>query len=114
MMMAPHLLATHIALAMLLFWIVNWIGKHSTAWGYLQLSLAVRADDAPAFNFVFRVLTPIVYLIIVSAILYAAGLDLLVNRIYFVIIYYFILRVAYNVVLGRTRLMNWRLQITYA
>ena len=60
----------HILLAALLFLLVNWIGKHSIAAGYTQLSLFAKADEAPAFNVVFRALAPTVFLILSASLLY--------------------------------------------
>ena len=65
----------HGGLAIALFGGVNWLGRHAVKAGYLQLSLYAQADEAPAFNFVFRVLAPVVYLHIVAAVLYSGGLD---------------------------------------
>jgi hypothetical protein len=39
-----------LALAIILFFVVNWIGEHSSSFGYLQLSILPRMDQAPAFN----------------------------------------------------------------
>ncbi len=57
-----EILLAHVLLAALLFMIVNWIGRHSIASGYHQLTLFAKVDEAPAFNFVFRVLAPTVFL----------------------------------------------------
>jgi len=104
------LTAAHLALAIVLFFITNWIGKHSIQLGYMQLSLFVRADEAPAFNFVLRVLTPVVYMLILSAAAYALRLDFLTKDVYLVVVYYFLFRILFNIVLGRARLLNWPMQ----
>lgn len=101
----------HFAFAILLFFIINWIGKHSYSLGYIQLSVALKADEAPAFNFLLRVLTPIVFIIICSTILYGLSLDRYVQNIYLVSIYYFMFRALFNVMLGRFLLMNWKQQL---
>lgn len=112
-MSTPLLVLIHIALAIILFFVTNWIGKHSLTLGYLQLSMFVRADEAPALNFILRVLTPIVYLVIVAAAAYAAGLDFVTRAMYLVVLYYFAFRLSYNLITGRARLLNWRLQFVY-
>ena len=58
-----------------LFFLINWIGKHSYSIGYIEISMFVKTEEAPALNFLIRVLTPVVYIIIVSTILYYFGLD---------------------------------------
>lgn len=112
-MSTSFLVLIHVALAIVLFLVTNWIGRHSLTLGYMQLSMFVRADEAPAFNFILRVLTPIVYLLIVAAAAYAAGLDFVTRAMYLVVVYYFALRLGFNLITGRARLLNWRLQVVY-
>ena len=70
-------------LGVLLFFLINWIGKHSYSIGYMGISIFVKVEEAPALNFLIRVLTPIVYLIIISSILYYLNLNKYVINIYF-------------------------------
>jgi len=101
----------HFAFAIALFFIINWIGKKSYSLGYIQLSVVLKADEAPAFNFLLRVLTPIIYILLISTLLYTLKVDKYVKYIYLVNIYYIVFRVSVNILLGRTRLMNWKQQI---
>lgn len=96
-----------IALAVLLFYIVNWIGKRSSTYGYLQLSLFVRTDQAPAFNFILKTFTPTVFIIVVATTCYVLNMDKLLPGIWLVSVYYFCFRVLYNLILGRALLLNW-------
>lgn len=96
-----------------LFCTVNWIGKHSYSLGYMELSLFVRREEAPAFNVLIRVFIPIVYLIITSSILYYFHLDQLVHDFYWVNIYYILFRLFYNLVTNRATLLNWKRQALY-
>ena len=77
------------------------------------MSIFVRSDEAPALNFVLRVLTPIVYLIIVSTILYKFRLDRFVIDIYMVNIYYIVFRFIINIITNRARLLNMSRQFVY-
>ena len=104
----------HLILSFILFLIVNWIGKHSISVGYMQLSMFLRNDEAPAFNLLFRVLTPIIFILIISYIFYSLELDYLVISIYNVIIYYFVIRFIVNILFGRSKLVNWPRQIIMA
>src|SRR5258706_1602454 len=97
-----------------LFMLTNWILKDSYSIGYMQISIFVKSETAPAFNFLFRVLSPVVYIIIVSTILYKVGLDQLVRNIYLVPVYYILLRIGFNIITNRTRLLNCRRQFIHA
>ena len=103
----------HFVLALLLFFITNWIGKHSYSIGYVDISLYVQDEDAPAFNFIIRVFTPIVYLIVTSATLYQLGLDRFVSGYYMVSMYYIMVRLTVNIAQGRAQLINWPRQFMY-
>jgi hypothetical protein len=100
-------------LALTLFFITNWIGKHSFSFGYRQIDLFVKDDDAPAFNYIVRVFTPIIFLIISSTILYYFNLDKLVVNFFMVSVYYVSFRTVINAVQGRFSLINWPKQILY-
>lgn len=101
------------ALGILLFFILNWIGKHSYSIGYISMSVFARKEDAPAFNFLLSILTPLVYLIITSAILYSLKLDYFVKDFYLVSIYYLTFRLLFNLITGRGLLLNWKQQFLY-
>tara|TARA_R110002050_G_scaffold300453_2_gene469977 strand:- start:2775 stop:3839 length:1065 start_codon:yes stop_codon:yes gene_type:complete len=98
-------------LGVALFFIVNWIGRHSFSIGYMQISLFLQVEESPAFNFIFRILSPVVFIFIISAILYSFGLDRYVENIYLVSIYYLGFRVIFNLLTNRGLLMNWLRQI---
>jgi hypothetical protein len=100
-------LIVHILFAILLFYAVNWIGEHSSTYGYLQLSLFARGDQAPAFNFVLKTLTPAVFIILMSTLFYKLRLEVFITSIWHVAAYYFAFRTLYNVALGRWLLLNW-------
>lgn len=102
----------HIGLATTLFFLLNWIGRHSISLGYMQLSVFVKDDEAPAFNFILKSFSPTVFIILVSAFFYANDLDALVEHIWLVVVYYSVFRFLYNAALSRLSLLNWRVQIT--
>lgn len=78
----------------------------------MEISIFVKTEEAPAFNFLIRVLTPMVY-IIVSTILYYYGLDKFVWNIYLVNIYYIIFRKISNLATNLGLLLNWYSQFLY-
>ena len=79
----------------------------------MQISIFVKSETAPAFNFLFRVLSPVVYIIIISTILYKLDQDQLVKKIYLVPIYYIVFRLGFNIITNRARLLNWRRQFIH-
>jgi hypothetical protein len=97
----------HLGLAIVMFFVVNWLGKQSISLGYIHLSVFAREDPAPAFNFTLRVLAPVVFLVLVSVALYVAHLDRFVGNIFLVVIYYFAIRLLFNALSERWRLLNW-------
>ena len=104
----------HVLLAGLLFFLVNWVGGHSISSGYHQISLFEKVEDAPAFNVLFRVIAPLVFMILTAAIWYTFGLDDFVRNYYTITIYYFLLRWLFNVLVGRALLIHWWRQLALA
>lgn len=102
-----------IGLSLVLFFIVNWIGKHSYSVGYMSMSMFAKVEEAPAMNYLIRVLTPIVYLIICSTILYHWNFDKYVVKFYMVSVYYIAFRLLINIVNGRSLLINWWRESVY-
>lgn len=100
-------IGTHLLLALALFLTINWIGRHSHSLGYISLGIFVQRDEAPAFNLALRLLGPIVFLVILAALFYRAGLDKYVQDIWHVVVYYFVGRATFNVLMGRSLLVNW-------
>jgi hypothetical protein len=97
----------HLGLAIVMFLVVNWLGKRSIAIGYIHISVFAQEDPAPAFNFIFRVLSPVVFLLLVSVALYATHLDRFVGNIFLVVFYYFGIRLLFNALTERWGLLNW-------
>lgn len=96
-----------ILLGLLLFFVVNWVGKHSKTFGYEELSKLSEVESSNAFNFIFRVATPLVSLIIISTVLYALHFDPLIKNIHYSIFAYIFIRLGFNWMRGRLLLLNW-------
>ena len=105
----------HLALALILFSLVNWIGKQSEplGLGYTQISLSMQDDTAPMFNYLFKVLAPVVFMILVATLFQSVGLGLLNSSIYWVVIDYWVIRFLVLGFKGRLKLLNWKVQIIY-
>ncbi|WP_226877057.1 hypothetical protein [Microbulbifer hainanensis] len=108
-----NLIFAHFFLAVLLFFALNWIGNHSIHAGYIRMSVLAKADEAPAFNFLYRAFSPVAYITVVSAISYMLQQDWIVTDIYFVVVYYFVFRLVFNLATGRGKLLNWVTQVAY-
>lgn len=101
--------------AIVLFFLINIIGKFAPVdLRYFQISSFLETDEAPAFNFSFRILTPIVFIILLSALLYSVDMDNYVKDIYFISIYYVLFRAIFNIAISRSLLINWKKQFFYA
>ncbi|MBA8986456.1 hypothetical protein [Sphingobacterium cellulitidis] len=104
-----------IIIAIALFFLMNLIGKHSPiSLKYMQISNFLDTDEAPAFNFLFKVLTPVIAIIILSTVLYSVNLDDYTVNIYLISLYYVLFRWIFNIAIGRGKLMNWKKQLFYA
>jgi len=104
-----------IILAIILFYIVNWIGAKSKPldFGYVQMSVGLQDDTAPLFNYLFKVIAPIVYIILLAVIFQSFGYDNLCEQLYLIVVYYWIFRFLYITVRGQLPLLNWKVQILY-
>lgn len=105
-----RVIIVHWVLAIILFYLINWIGSKSKDYGYLQLSVFAKSDEAPAFNFLLRAATPIAYIMLISATFYYFGFDDYVKNIWLIVVYYFLFRTLYNIVFARSQLINWPYQ----
>lgn len=97
----------HLCLAALAFFAVNWLGRHAISAGYHQISFIADSDDAPAFNTIFRILAPIVFLVVTAGFWYSLGGDAIVAEYYRVTILYFAVRWGFSIATGRRLLLNW-------
>ena len=98
-----------IFVAGIIFYITNWLGGHTPIdKGYVTLSLIVEDDTMPAFNFVFKTLTPLVlYLLFLALFQYFKGLSVLIANSYLIIAYYWLYRLAYYIIHNVLGLINW-------
>ncbi|WP_146038099.1 hypothetical protein [Tabrizicola aquatica] len=96
------------ALAVLLFLLVNWIGRHAVSFGYSSTTLFEDPEESFALNFLLRTLPPAVFIIILSAGAVASGNDELRLQSYWIAVYYYIIRAGYFPIFGLQRLISWR------
>lgn len=77
------------------------------------MSVVIKEDTAPAFNFLFKVLAPPIYIILCAVLFQAWSLDRMNTNIFAVVIYYWVFRLIWVLSTGRGRLINWIEQIVY-
>lgn len=100
--------------AIVLFLVVNWIGSKSISVGYVQLSTSISEESAPAFNFLFKVISPAVFLVIYAIICQSLKGNCLISRCYFIVIFYWLFRALFVIVTEKGRLLNWMTFCLYA
>ncbi|WP_282060059.1 hypothetical protein [Roseobacter litoralis] len=100
-------LAIHVALALMLFFLVNWIGKHAIDFGYVSTSLFEEPNESVALNFFIRALSPAVFIILVSSATVAVDRPELRLGIINVVPYYYVLRAVVILLFNRHRLISW-------
>ena len=112
-MIWSHIL--YIVLAIVLFYLVNWIGRNAKPmdFGYVQMSVTIQEDTAPLFNYLFKVLAPVVYIILLAVLFQKIQIGFLNDKIYLIVVYYWAYRFLFITVRGRLSLMNWGVQIIY-
>ena len=101
------LILLHLALALALFFFVNWIGKHAVDFGYVSTTLFEEPNESVALNFFLRALAPAVFIIALSAVAVAAGRPELRLGIFWAAIYYYIVRGLIIFLLNRQGLVSW-------
>lgn len=107
-------LAMHLGLAVVLFFMINWIGKHAIDFGYVSTSLFEEPNESIALNFFIRALSPSVFIILVSSVVVAAGRPDLRLGMINVVTYYYVLRALAIFLLNRHRLISWSRYVAHA
>ncbi len=97
----------HIVLAIILFFVQNWISSRSYSRGYIRFSLLDDRDEALSMNFVLKVFGPVVFLILVAASLQYFNKQFLVDNIINVIYFYLLLRLVLIGLYERITIVNW-------
>lgn len=103
----------HFILSVLLFFIVNSIGARAISVGYMQMNIVIQEDTAPAFNFLFKVLAPVVFIILCAVGFELLGLNQFNKNLYFITIFYWLFRLIWVLCSNRISLINWWEQIIY-
>lgn len=100
----------YFAMAMALFVTVNVLGRNIGK-NYVSLGVLLKEEDSPAFNFLYRLAAPTVYILILASILIHIGQTEYLSKLYLVAIYYAAFRIFYNLLCGRFHIVNWKREI---
>jgi len=103
----------HFGCAVILFFLINWIGEHTVKMGYVSMALYVKEETSPLFNFAFKVFAPVVFIILLSTAFQLVGLSTFSKNIYIVVVNYWAIRLLAILLRGYLRLLNWWVQIFY-
>lgn len=77
------------------------------------MSMVFEENTAPAFNFLFKVIGPVVFFVLCGVFFQSIGLNFLVKNCYFIVIYYWIFRFVWTLIENRFHLFDWIQQIIY-
>ena len=108
------LFGIHGALAVVLFFLVNWIGKHAIDFGYISTTLFEEPNESVALNFFIRALSPAVFIILISAVFVAVEKPAYRLGIVMVAPYYYVVRAGIIFLLNRHRLVSWPRYVGHA
>ena len=107
--------AVQMVVAIIMFYVTNWLGGHTPMdRGYVTLSLIAADDTMPAFNFVFKILTPLVqYIFVIALFQNITLLSIFLVNSYMIIVYYWLCRGGYYIARGAFYLANWPIFLLY-
>lgn len=97
----------HLLLAIILFFLQNWVGSRAYSKGYIRFSLLDDKDEALSLNYVIKVFGPIVYLILTVALFQYFKIDCFKGEIINVIYYYLGIRLMVIFIFERVKIVNW-------
>lgn len=97
----------HLTLAIILFFLQNWMGSRAYSKGYIRFSLLDDKDEALSLNYVIKVFGPIVYLILTVAIFQYLKINTSTTNIINVIYYYLSIRLLLIFLFERAAIVNW-------
>jgi len=103
----------HMAIAIFIFFLINWMGSKSVSIGYMQISIDMEEESSPAFNFMFKAIAPVIIMILFVALAQAMHFDSYIVHCYLIVVYYWLIKICVVMLYGRGSLTNWTVQIFY-
>ena len=77
------------------------------------MSIVVKDDSYPVFNFVFKAIAPIILMVLYVAVVQIFNCRYLASQCYMIVIYYWMFRFIIILITGKFLLTNWKTQIIY-
>ena len=108
-----YIATIHFFAAIILFYIINWIGSKSISVGYIQMSIVAEEESYPAFNFLFKAIAPVIIMILFIALAQATHFESFTVHCYLIVVYYWFIRTSVVILYGRGSLTNWSTQFFY-
>lgn len=93
-------------IAFVIFFTVNILGGISIGLGYTQIHYQFKRELYPAFNQVFKIITPVLVTIVFAIIFYLTGFKQLNHHLWLSLVLSWIIRLAYDILWGKHSLMN--------
>jgi hypothetical protein len=95
-------------IAVIWFLLANFIGSHASNRGYMPMTVAPVIDENPFFNFLYKISTPVIFMVLTMVISEKAGIGHMLPKPWVIVILYFCIRYLFIVfVQGRIKLANW-------
>ncbi len=101
------MLIVHFILAIVIFFIQNWVGGRSYGVGYIKFSLLDEKDEAHSTNFVIKVFGPVIFLILFAAIFQFLDLQKINQDLIRTIYIYIAIRISMIFIYERQSIVNW-------
>lgn len=95
-----------LVIALALFVITNWLGKHSLGSGYFQIGRLSQSSDSIAFNYSYRIFAPTALLVLIAAAMYTSNLGQLIACLPAASVLYWAIRFGFYFVAKRLELVN--------
>jgi len=93
-------------IAILVFFTVNLFGGLSIGLGYIQIHYRYKRELFPAFNHVFKIISPVLVTILFGIIFYLTGYGQFNKQIWLSLVFSWAIRLAYIILWRRYLLMN--------
>lgn len=98
---------TNSLLAIFIFFATNAIGGISLKIGYTEINYRYKREDNFAFDFVFKIITPILITIAFALIVHFLGYPIYYQNIWAAILGSWLIRIIYIITWNRHSLVNW-------
>lgn len=104
----------NISLAIFIFFAINAIGGITLKFGYTEIHYRYKREENFGFDFVFKVITPILIAVVFALLVHILGFHSLYQHIWAAVAGSWLIRILYILAWNRHPLMNWRIFLLQA